>query len=638
MKRYPLPIIKEIQIENYDLYKCPVSINFSSKLNIFLGTNGMGKTTFLSIVQYSIIGPYNDAMKQRNYKGETKKKRPMLSTNFFRNRMINISDEAKVIVKFALGNDSYEVCHSLYKNKLIYFKINQSFVDGTPMEYENYENLYWKNKFDMISDTLLKKYHDSLIKSCGMPDINAFIMMLTSIMFFTEARKFIFWDDETSKLLMSKYFMDAEKYHEYEEIQSKIKMLDSKMRLKSYEMSMLRRFINRDNIEKEIEEISNNRKNKQNNLNDLSRVNEEINILQEEQTNYLDNLEKLNKKIISEKIKYNNINNKINELDDLWYSNIFPNDYKEKYTKYAPLMIDSICPFCGKMHNFNVRVENCILCDNRIETKADINLENIDFEIKNYNNKKSQLLSNLKNLEKEKQILENKIANIDNEIADKNIQKTRISNALGNVDDTNIIKYLQYQKEKEQLNADLVLAKDEEIVQRKNLDEKIIEVFQDYKEFFYLYSKSFFGYDKEINLQLVSNRENSLFNFELDGHLRESDLELSESQRIFLDLSYRFSILSFFHTSGFFLCETPDSTLDVIFEKNAVKTFSNFIESGNSLYFSANARSSTLISSLIEKYKEDVKIINLFNISRNGNVNDPILKELPIYKYIREDD
>lgn len=47
---------------------------------------------------------------------------------------------------------------------------------------------------------------------------------------------------------------------------------------------------------------------------------------------------------------------------------------------------------------------------------------------------------------------------------------------------------------------------------------------------------------------------------------------MSESQRIFLDLSYRLSILDFFHLNSYFICETPDSTLDLIFEDNAVRT------------------------------------------------------------------
>lgn len=636
MKKYPLPVIQKLKIENYDLYKCPLNIDFSNKLNVFLGTNGMGKTTLLSIIQYSIIGPYNDSMQQRNYKGEAKQRRPMLTKYFFRNRMNNVSEDAKVTVVYKLASDTYEVCHSLFKNSLLYFKLNNEYIHGEYFEYETYENSYWKNKKDSVENSLIKKYHDSIEKSCSMPDINAFIRMITNIMFFTESRKYVFWDDETSKILMSKYFMDRDKYHEYEVIQNQIKMIDSKLRLKSYEMSMLRKFMKKDNLEEEIRDIKENQKSKEFNVAEYDKIIEEITSIQEEQEISNKELNKLNKKLIEEKIKFNDICSKMNELDELWYSNLFPDDYNEKYSKYAPLMINSVCPFCGKIHDFNVRLENCILCDNNIDIKEKVDLESIDIKIKNLTNLKKQVINNISKFETERKSVEKKIIELENEINKKNILKNELGIKIGNVDDTNVINYMNYQKEKEALNNELLALKNKETEKRIVLDKEILNIFNDYKQTFYVYSKSFFGTNKKINLELVGDKEDSLFRFSLDDYIRENELELSESQRIFLDLAYRFSILTFFHTTSYFFCETPDSTLDIIYEKNAVKTFSNYIDSGNVLYLTANARSSTLISLLIEKYADDVCIVNLFNISRNGNMDDPILKLLPIFKYIKE--
>ena len=55
MVNYYLPKIKELHIFNYDMYKCPVDVLFSDKLNLIFGTNGLGKTTFLNIMQYYIL-------------------------------------------------------------------------------------------------------------------------------------------------------------------------------------------------------------------------------------------------------------------------------------------------------------------------------------------------------------------------------------------------------------------------------------------------------------------------------------------------------------------------------------------------------------------------------------------------------
>ena len=108
-----------------------------------------------------------------------------------------------------------------------------------------------------------------------------------------------------------------------------------------------------------------------------------------------------------------------------------------------------------------------------------------------------------------------------------------------------------------------------------------------------------------------------MIKFKLDGKDRDESYMLSESQRIFTDLAFRFSILTSFHEKSFFICETPDSTLDMFHEKNAVKTFESFIEKGNSLVLTANVRRSNLISDLYQKYSiQDVNVVDLTQLSK----------------------
>ena len=43
MSKFPLMSLESVEIDNYDLYKCPLTFDFSKKLNIIFGTNGTGK-------------------------------------------------------------------------------------------------------------------------------------------------------------------------------------------------------------------------------------------------------------------------------------------------------------------------------------------------------------------------------------------------------------------------------------------------------------------------------------------------------------------------------------------------------------------------------------------------------------------
>ncbi|KID49659.1 hypothetical protein C095_05780 [Fusobacterium necrophorum subsp. funduliforme B35] len=69
---------------------------------------------------------------------------------------------------------------------------------------------------------MIDTYHKHLEKSSNFPDINAFMLMLTEIMFFTESRDLSFWNQDMTKLILSK-FMPTEKYFEYDEVQKLIK-------------------------------------------------------------------------------------------------------------------------------------------------------------------------------------------------------------------------------------------------------------------------------------------------------------------------------------------------------------------------------------------------------------------------------
>lgn len=83
MVNYYLPKIKELHIFNYDMYKCPVDVLFSDKLNLIFGTNGLGKTTFLNI--YAIL--YNRTIywrvESRNWKEQQKLKLPYARKKLF---------------------------------------------------------------------------------------------------------------------------------------------------------------------------------------------------------------------------------------------------------------------------------------------------------------------------------------------------------------------------------------------------------------------------------------------------------------------------------------------------------------------------------------------------------------------------
>ena len=613
-RKYPLPKLEKMIIEGYDLYKCPMEIDFKKELNIVFGTNGLGKTTLLTMIQYAVMGPYCGAQKSRNYGGEQKKRRPIYGKNFFRNRMTKINEDAFVKIIFTIGNDRYEVKHSLYKHSLINVIYNNQEIEGEEVTYETYEMKYFSKKNIKLDEYLIYNYHQRLLESTGLPDENSLIVMMNEIMFFTEDRDYIFWNEEAGKLLVAKYFMNTERYLKYEEAQQLVKMFDSQTRLKTYEMSFIKKFLGEVNLTNR-EEVD-----RESTLLDLTRTTRDIDKIKENNRSLNSQLYELDKQRIENRVQYENCLKEISDLDSKWYQNVFPDEYQENYKRFGMAISHKRCPFCGSEGAVTARhIDECFFCGEKVKTKEYIDLKEIDICKKNKEIERDIL-------QKNHDVLKNEISNIKKEIRTLEKELVRLLEHENNLkirldqtEDENYKKYQKLELEKKELQNQLEQAKMIERNMRKEIDRGVDSVFQEYYRVFKKYAASFFGLNQKITMKLVGDKEDRLFKIQLNGSDRETYYDMSESQRIFLDLSYRLSILDYFHMSSYFICETPDSTLDLLFEDNAVKTFSNYINAGNSLILSANARNSTLITKLAEKYKESLGIINLLEKSNVGN-------------------
>lgn len=627
--KYFLPKIKELNIYDYDLYKCPLNIVFSEKLNVIFGTNGLGKTTLLNILQYSIIGPYKGKVDFRNWKDQQKMKRPMYDKSYFKNRMKNQCEKARVQVKYTLGDDSYEVWHSLYQHKLLKLYINGIEVVGDEGVYDAYEKKYFGQTEDDLSGYLIDKYHKYLEKSSNFPDINSYILMITEVMFFTEARTFVFWNQDLCKLILSK-FMTKDKYFEYDSVQKLIKKYDSQARLISYKMSMVKDFLG-DDFSKVISEKTSY------SLEDLQKANAEIDKIKAR----IDKLELELRK--SEKAKTNNrleneqINKKIIDIENKWYENIFPENYQEVFNRYVPTVLSGKCPFCGEEHiDKKINVENCFFCNSKIETKEKTDLNHIEIELKDLKFESQRLKNNYELLQKEISRLKTDLLAEEKDLYNAIEKQQKIKAEVDIKSNDNYAKYQQLETQKKKYTFLLAKTKQKEQDLALEIDNCIKDVFLDYSKTFKHYAHSFLGKDKKIGFELVGKDEDAFFRFSLDGTERDNPDALSESQRIFVDMAYRLSTLEFFHNDAYYISETPDSTLDYFFEDNAVSTFSHFIESGNTLFLSANARNSKLINKLVEKYRVDLNLINLLEISNLSSKQMREIKQLDLFTFIGE--
>ena len=481
MNKFYLPHLVEIKVTDYGLYQCPLDIKFNSKLNVIFGTNGTGKSTLLMLILFSIIGPYRGGIKTKTRNEQRKDNRPLYDEDFFISRVIQYDEEAKVSAHFIINQDKYMVTHSLNDGSLKKVIINGEELVGKVVTYKTYESKYSKVREKQGYDEedlkgyLIYKYQEKIKNSTELPGgINTLISMLLDVMFFDEGRKFTFWSADLQETIIGKYIVDKDFYEKYCEKKLDTKALESKYKKASETANFMTKFLEKEKSESETKN-NDDEKNLRIKLikldNDIQDNINELNGLQQEYQRKNESVLHLMREI--EKIK-----EKIKELDEVWYKNLFPSQYTKYYTKFSKKMIENVCPICGQVHSFNIKTENCIFCQTRLEIEESPDLVKLDIERRNQQliltSKNKELEDTRKNLARLKQ----KIVDLKNTIEKKMSEKNQIEVSLNpnnSVLEQNDAKRL----EKARQDRDLALmaynkSKEDENNMKKEVEAKLV--------------------------------------------------------------------------------------------------------------------------------------------------------------------
>lgn len=119
----------------------------------------------------------------------------------------------------------------------------------------------------------------------------------------------------------------------------------------------------------------------------------------------------------------------------------------------------------------------------------------------------------------------------------------------------------------------------------------------------------------------------SLFVPEFQGHIRPMEQSCSEAQRFFLDIAFRMAMMEVAteatDTKTSFVCETPESALDLSYIDNVVTMFDRFERNGHTVLLSTNVQRGGVAEGLIKNTplaERSQRIVNLLDIGRLSDV------------------
>lgn len=652
-----LPELQSINIKNYTLYPngMDYTYDFVKGVNVILGGNGMGKTTFVNIIKFGLIGLYKKAKDlTRTYKDRAIIKRLLYPQDFFSARQddtVEKAGEATVTLKFRVNDANFLLFRSLDTGVLLSAAIDGRKLEGNIYSEEVYENLDDKEK----SEALLFAYEKAIAQYSNLM-FDDLIFFVNEILFFGENHSTVLWNEgidgrtDVQTELFNKYFNEPQLDAERQEMQRQARYYDSLSRHRSEDMRVLNNLVKTmgatsfDNTEpsqtidivalKEQIDALNNllaslRDRQQELWNDISILQGEIN-RESLQASQLDEEKKCLER----------------EINASMWETLHP-----QYDVFVKnIQMNHLCPICSHeaeelVEKVNTSSTHCFVCGNEIHKSADAKLVE---EYREVTSLHKSIYQSIANKQRRIKTIEDFQSQLDKEYREKDLQRRTLQQQLRELEyqrtsrpEPDMLQTLDdernrlaSEKENFQNRSAACKAKAQELTSK--IESEILSNVARFSAIFANYAMNFLGVPCSLEYTCYDKSQIKRFYPVIDGKVRKQEESLSESQRFFIDHSFRMSILTFFYrTPAFYIVETPDSSLDLSYEQNAAGVFKRFLNNPNVVIVTSNLNNSSFINYLTSDTNIQFSMVGLPDIAKRSAIQGANEQIQSIYNEIK---
>lgn len=417
-----LPELLSINIKNYSLYPngLDYTYDFVKGVNLILGGNGMGKTTFVNIIRFGLIGLYKRAKDlTRTYRDRAIVKRLLYPSSYFSSRKddsLSNLNEATVILKFKIRDVLFEVNRSLDSGCLLNFSVNGVLDEGLVIEESVYEDLH-----DNIKCNYLLYQYETQIKKYSNLMFDDLIFFVNEILFFGENHNTVLWNKgidgktDVQNELFNKYFNEPSLDLERQELLRQAKYYDSLSRHRSEDI----RVINR--LAEKIRSSNTNDKDLSPSLdivdlkNEIDKVKEKLENIKLEQNGLNSEISILHGEINRQSMQASVIDENKKRLEKKINSLLWETLHPQYDVFVKNIQINHICPMCNKKDSFlfnkiNDSSTNCFLCGSKIHQTED---SEVMSEYKQISNEHRTIYQSIANKQRKIKVLEERLLQLD---------------------------------------------------------------------------------------------------------------------------------------------------------------------------------------------------------------------------------
>lgn len=621
-----LPRLLNFRLSGFKpIFDVDVSLNLKSGPNIILGGNGLGKTTIMQAIVYGLTGG--------DFLEETAKSQRW-DHNYFKKRLAKEQlSSATVEVGFGFGKTAMSVRRGFANSNVLAFRVGTS------------EKEWINNSIEAV-----KEFENALREYGGYQKTSDFSLVVHRLLYLPETRRLLAWDTNAQIRILMLLNQDVLQEEEFHQRRVKLKELDSERRHTHVILNIVKENLNNlresppnksnDESGVELNEQGSSEEDFHDLVTKLQETAQTRNKIEAELNGIIDSLSKVSEETQS-------LRESIEQCEASLVAGLLSDQEKESSLAAHKMAANGICPVCGTRQETlqalaleHLHNHLCLLCGSEQPNQSDAELTTLRSQLGEKLRSQQSLESRFRTLQTRFEMVRRQEDHCQFEVSKARFSQPVLTLIERDLPPTSEEDLGQTKAELEKLEADLLA----QINQRQR------DLERDYQRFrvavenrinrlrktYEAYATDFLG----IQCELKEVQTADLFSFtrfiprfkEID---RETPESCSEAQRFFLDIAYRMALIDSASKgnkgNAIFICETPESALDISYISNVVKMFTGFSERGHSLLLTGNIQSTSIAGELLKtcpKSERKGRVLNLLDVGQLSEVHKNAITKL----------
>jgi len=622
--RVLLPQLHSFRLRGFEpVFNREVMFELVAGYNLILGGNAIGKTTLVQAVVYGLTGGSEDFESSREFRW---------SHSYFRGRLARGElRNASIEVEFGLGKRVCAVRRGFIGNHVTGFRGNKR---GT-----------WIDEREQAGAA----FANALLRYGGYASVDDFAFIIHRLLYLPESRRLLAWDTEAQLRLLMILNQDLAPERSFEDRRNSLQKLDSKKRHTRVAInkaeSELTSLIEYDETVDAPDEPSTEPAVSLAALNEAlrdwqTRARERVRAEREVQT-FAKNLNSITREIEA-------LQEQIDAEESAIILRLLDQHERDTRLPLQKLVERGICPACGTEQPTlqgiaieHLRRRGCALCGSAVQSQEAGTLTTL-------RSRMAEKLSAQRSLQESLATADNRLTVLrtEEEAAQARVNELRFAQPVVMLAERHLP--LQSQQNLRQLKATLEQQELDLEAQITGLKSDLDEEYTAFRMAMSLrteelarlyadYATAFLGLTCDLVESASSDNFLDLVLFvpRFEDVVRTTEDSCSEAQRFFLDIAFRMALIDLAATlnghQSSFVCETPETALDLSYVDNVVQMFAKFCRQAHTLLLTANVQRhgfAELMLSDTPVRQRRRRVLNLFSLGRLSSVQQGKIRKI----------